>query len=722
MIAALPVSETPWWTEQIASGHSIVLSDLNELPEEAALEKEFLDLQQIKSMIVVPLSSRNGIWGYMGIDIVEEYHKWSKEDCQWFSSLANVINICVELQRSEQEAQQERNYLQDLYRYMPLGCIRLKLLSDVHGVPYDYVFVDMNYASEKISGHSCGDYLGKKASDLNIDISDHLEELGRVVNSAEYLEKTYTIKKLQKYCHTILYSPQKDEVVCLFSDMTETFNTHQALDRSEKILRNIYDNLPVGIELYDKEGNLADLNHKDMEIFGVRKKEDALGINIFDNPNIPQDVKDKIARQEQVSFRIRYSFEEVKKYYSTYREGYKEIYTTSSMLYDTQGNLIHYLFINLDNTEINEAYSRIAEFERSFSVISKFGKIGYCKFDVYSREGYGIPQWFYNLGEKETTPLSRIIGIYSHIHAEDREFILDWIRRVKAGEINNFSRDLRVYTPEGEKWTRINVMRNTLNTDPAKLEMICVNFDITELKETERSLIEAKEKAEVSDRLKSAFLANMSHEIRTPLNAIVGLSNLLEETENGEERREYRKIVEENNDLLLQLISDILDLSKIEAGTFEFVKSPVDLNQLCAEIVRSSRMKLKNDAVKILFEKGLPQGVLYSDKNRLIQVITNFINNALKFTASGSIAVGYCPEGEKEIKFYVRDTGCGIPKDKLNDVFKRFVKLNNFVQGTGLGLSICKSLVQQMGGRIGVESEEGKGSCFWFTHPCDSGR
>ena len=229
-------------------------------------------------------------------------------------------------------------------------------------------------------------------------------------------------------------------------------------------------------------------------------------------------------------------------------------------------------------------------------------------------------------------------------------------------------------------------------------------------------LIEAKEKAEAADRLKSAFLANMSHEIRTPLNAIVGFSSLLGETENVEERKQYIAIVEENNDLLLQLISDILDLSKIEAGTFDFTKRALDVNLLCEDIVRTMRMKVK-PGVELLFDSHLPECQIVSDRNRLNQVLANFVNNAVKFTSAGSIRVGYEPLDENRLRFYVADTGIGIEPEKQAQVFDRFVKLDTFVPGTGLGLSISKSIIEQLGGTIGVDSKVGEGSCFWFTLP-----
>ena len=253
--------------------------------------------------------------------------------------------------------------------------------------------------------------------------------------------------------------------------------------------------------------------------------------------------------------------------------------------------------------------------------------------------------------------------------------------------------------------------------------LLCMCRDISEQwnaeqtnKKQQKELEAARIKAEESDRLKSAFLANMSHEIRTPLNAIVGFSSLLAETDSRSERQEYIKIVQENNELLLQLISDILDLSKIEAGTFNFVYTNVDVNETCAEIIKSMSMKVSK-GVELIFGELFPECYIYTDKNRFTQVISNFINNALKFTQQGSITLGYEQVSHQKIKFYVRDTGMGIPEEKQKSVFERFVKLNTFVQGTGLGLSICKSIVSQMGGEIGVDSTEGVGSCFWFTHP-----
>ena len=242
--------------------------------------------------------------------------------------------------------------------------------------------------------------------------------------------------------------------------------------------------------------------------------------------------------------------------------------------------------------------------------------------------------------------------------------------------------------------------------------------NITEKLKMNRMLQEAKEKAEESNRLKSAFLANMSHEIRTPLNAIVGFSEMVCQTEEEEEKQEFVKIISSNNILLLQLIDDILDLSKIEAGTMEFTFAQTDINELMEGICRQMQEKNSSPDVQIVFTERANQCIINTDRIRLSQVIINFTNNALKFTSKGSIEMGYrIEEASDEIYFYVKDTGIGIPADKIDKVFERFVKLNSFIKGTGLGLAICRVIVERLGGVIGAESKEGEGSCFWFKIP-----
>ena len=248
---------------------------------------------------------------------------------------------------------------------------------------------------------------------------------------------------------------------------------------------------------------------------------------------------------------------------------------------------------------------------------------------------------------------------------------------------------------------------------------VITSVDINHQKTIEEELRVAKEKAENLDRLKSAFLANMSHEIRTPLNAIVGFASLLIESDDKKERQDYVDIMQENTELLLQLISDILDLSKIEAGTLDFTMDHLDIKSFCEDIMRNYDIK-EDKPVPVLLAPDLPEYYIYTDKKRLMQVITNFINNALKFTNEGQIMLEYRHKAESnEIEFAVTDTGMGIAPDKVDQVFDRFVKLNSFSKGTGLGLSICRSIIEHLGGTIGAESEIGVGSRFWFTHPLE---
>ena len=595
----VPWDDSLWWDRQISEKRSIILNTLDDMPPEAKVYRDTLEMQDIKSVIVVPLLSKDKVWGYMGIDMVKTHRSWSNIDHQWFSSLGNIISICLQLRKAELQAKEDR----------------------------------------------------------------------------------------------------------------------RALNHSEKILRNIYKNLPVGIELYDKDGYLVDMNDKELEIFGLTDMKEALGVSLFENPNIPEDVKEKLRARENVDFSINYDFSKIDRYVTSRRKDVINLQTKVALLYDSQNQFSNYLFINIDTTETTSAYTKIQEFEHLFLLIGDYAKVGFAHFNVMTRDGYAQNTWYRNLGEKENTPMPQVIGVYSHVHPEDCAVLKQFVGQVKEGKATSLSKEVRVDRGNGKySWTSINVMVRDYRPQDGVIEMLCINYDITPLKETEQKLIIARDKAEELDRLKSAFLANMSHEIRTPLNSIVGFSSLLAETDDREERQEYIKIVETNNELLLQLVSDILDLSKIESGTFDFVRSNLDVNESCMKIIKSMEMKVPED-VELVFEKYMPDCHIYTDKNRFMQVITNFINNALKFTKQGTIALGYEQTAPHEIKFYVRDTGFGIPKEKLDSIFERFVKLNTFVQGTGLGLSICKSLVSQMGGKIGVESTEGEGSCFWFTHP-----
>ena len=714
----MPASESKWWSEQILSGKPIILNTLEQLLEEAPDEYQILVVQGIKSLMVTPLMTGDRVWGYMGIDLVETYHDWSNEDFQWFSSLGNIINICIELRKTKDKVIREQTFLNNLFHFMPMGYIRMSIIRDENNKPCDYRVTDANEVSSTFFGLPLESYIGSLASEKHPDYLQKLNFLEEILDSNSYREKDEYFPRTERYTHWVIYSPGKDEIVGLFLDSTGSVQANRALDRSEKLFQNIFANIPAGVEIYDKDGYLIDLNNKDLEIFGVVNKSDVIGVNFFENPNVPQGIRDRVRNEDLVDFRLNYSFEQAEGYYETNRSNAIELYSKVSKLYDNEGNFSGYILISIDNTERIDAMNRIRDFENFFLMISDYAKVGYAKLNLLNRKGYAIKQWYKNLGEEEDTLLDEVVGVYTHMHPEDRKRFLDFYDEVRDGKRRHFQGEMRIRRPGTKNewnWVSSNVMVTNYKPEENEIEIIGINYDITELKETEAELIQARDKAEMMDRLKSAFLANMSHEIRTPLNAIVGFSDLLVETEELSERQEYIKIVRENNDLLLQLISDILDLSKIEAGTFEFTSGDVDVNLLCEDIVRSMGMKAKEE-VELVFDDHLPVCHVISDRNRIHQVISNFVNNAMKFTSEGSIHVGYKLK-DGELEFYVEDTGIGIEKEQLPHIFERFVKLNSFVHGTGLGLSICQSIVEQLGGRIGVDSEKGKGSRFWFTIP-----
>lgn len=721
MLQGVQADSLPWWTSQIMAQKPVLLETLGQLPEHAYAEYEILARQNIKSLMVTPLVANDQVWGYMGIDLVDRTRMWTNEDYQWFSSLANVISICIELRKTKDEAVRERTFLSNLFRYMPLGYVRMSIVCDEKDNPYGYYVTDANSIFADFLGKPASTFIGKTASSFSREAAPRLEYLLEIVNTGTHKEMDMCFELTNKHCHVVIYSPEKNEVVALFLDTTDSVQTHLALDHSEKLFKNIFANIPAGVEIYDKDGFLVDINNKDMEIFGVRDKQDVIGVNLFENPNVSAQLAERIQTEDMVDFRLNYAFDRTEGYYSTSKrpKDVIHLYTKVSKVYDSKGNFTGYAMINIDNTERIDAMSRICDFENFFLLISDYAKVGYAKLNLLDRKGYAIKQWYKNMGEDENTQLADVVGIYSKMYPSDRRRMLDFFSKARVGEAKHFQGEMRIERP-GEKgkwnWVRTNVVVNLFEPENGQIELIGVNYDITELKETEAMLIEAKEKAETADRLKSAFLANMSHEIRTPLNAIVGFSSLMGETGDMEEKRQYMAIIEENNDLLLQLISDILDLSKIEAGTFDFVEKELDVNMLCEDIVRFMKMKAK-PGVEVLFDRHLPECRIVSDRNRLNQVIANFVNNAIKFTTAGSIRVGYDKVDETHLRFYVADTGLGIEPEMQAQIFDRFIKLNTFVHGTGLGLSISKSIIEQLGGTIGVDSEPGKGSCFWFVLP-----
>lgn len=343
--------------------------------------------------------------------------------------------------------------------------------------------------------------------------------------------------------------------------------------------------------------------------------------------------------------------------------------------------------------------------------------MGYAHYNILSKQGYAQRNWYENIGEEEGKPLSEIIGVYDHLHPEDRTLILQFLNSAAQGLENKFCREVRILKENGiQKWICANLIVRNYSPADNIIEIICINYDITQLKNTESMLIQAKNKAEEADRLKSAFLANMSHEIRTPLNAIIGFSSLLHHVENDKEREAYIALINLNNELLLNLINDVVDLSKIEAGHIELHPEWFNLSELIQKSVMENRQYVP-EGVKLITKSQETNCLIEQDPMRIKQILNNFISNALKNTTQGYVEISY-KISNSSVRINVTDTGCGIPEDKKEKIFERFEKVDSFKQGAGLGLSICKSIVEKMNGQIEVNSIVGKGGTFAVELPC----
>lgn len=468
----------------------------------------------------------------------------------------------------------------------------------------------------------------------------------------------------------------------------------------------------------DKNGNPIELIYRNVnsefEKHFYRKEEviGRKGSEIFPE-SMPEFLHfTKMALTEKRAITFPYYFKAIDTFYDVVLKG------------THQGNMID--IFCLDSTELHKAQQKLSATNSKLAMALDVANIVPWKWDLKSKTilcDINKPiELSTDEQEVEDSQLSVPDSQYfSKIFKEDRERVKQAYRDLIEGRAEKVKEEYRIVNVQKNnlhkvEWVEAQAAVEARDEDGKPLTLVGSSLVITNRKKMEQELTTAKELAEESNRLKSAFLANMSHEIRTPLNAIVGFSGILASTEEEEEKQEYVSIIENNNTLLLQLISDILDLSKIEAGTLELNYSNIELNELMRELERVFLLRVKTDAVKLEFVEPAGPCMAYTEKNRLSQLMINLVTNAIKFTEKGSIRFGY-EMRENELYFYVTDTGCGIPKDKQQNIFGRFVKLNSFAQGTGLGLSICKTLMDHMGGRIGVESEEGKGSTFWFTLP-----
>ena len=445
--------------------------------------------------------------------------------------------------------------------------------------------------------------------------------------------------------------------------------------------------------------------------------KDIYNINIFDDPNITAEDKTLLKQGLNVSFETDYDFDLCENFYETPIKGIKKYFVTKvTIMRDPEGNRQGYLLACEDITvkkaqerEIIESYKKIKATQKELSLALNAGKLSswnynikeglFCKFDVHI----------------ENIEKRSLQSIYESIHPDDRNKFMALLEAVAHKQKLPENRIiLRVLENNATDYRYSSFTYSAVEDEAGNIVVITfIQRDITEDIIYQQNLITAKNKAEEADKLKSTFLANMSHEIRTPLNAIVGFSELLTETDDAEEKFEYKQLIETNNEILLKLIGDILDLSKIEVGSIDINRQKLNLCQLCDELYRSFQQRIKNPKVTLKLINPYTKCVANFDKYRFMQIFTNFATNAIKYTPQGEIVMGYeCMPGQ--VRIYVKDSGIGIPEEKKNRIFSRFEKLDTFAQGTGLGLSICKAIADATGGEVGFKSKANIGSEFWY--------
>ena len=495
-------------------------------------------------------------------------------------------------------------------------------------------------------------------------------------------------------------------------------------NKLEKVLMT----MPIGLCMYATDGSITFANDRAMNIFGVKKFQDAKKFNIFKSTLLSEETKKKIREQDLVdaTFEYNYGLLPFEQDVRTPEHGIMRISIMArySKIYDSFGEPKAYLVAYMDKTREQNNSQKIHELDEIISLTADFAQLGYARINVIDNTGFATKQWYKNNNMSFDDSSTGIADFVEILHPDDRRVSDDFRNAVRQGKNVRLNRRMKIRRPgKPGEWDYLQVYSVVTKYEPeyGVIEISTITQSVNHQVKLEHSLVKAKEEAEKADKLKSAFLANMSHEIRTPLNAIVGFSQMLcREGVPEKERSEMMKIVEVNNELLLQLISDILDLSKLEAGTLEFVEKDVDVNSICKAVAGAIEMKTKKD-VKVKVELQKDDCHIMSDPNRIKQVLINFASNAAKFTDKGHIIIGYHFSTLDRIRFFVEDTGIGIPEDKKAKIFERFVKLNTFVQGTGLGLQISKEIVTCLGGIIGVESEPGEGSMFWFEIPVKNG-
>ncbi len=527
----------------------------------------------------------------------------------------------------------------------------------------------------------------------------------------------------------------------IFSIIVERDKTQRAMHESRTRLREsgikfrvIFENLPDGIELFDPNGYVVDLNDTAAGMFGISRRE-TIGTHLSSHLFLPEKVKADIREGRDFSCTCicPYKPDDPE---STSHPAVRYLQLKGVALFDEEVGCTGFLLIVLDHTGIHLKAEQTEENLAMLKAVLLNGRSVVGEYDLQRDELFVDPllnsdlkiNGFFALFKN--TPYLTKEKMFSLVHPDDASRNELLYRLIAQGKKKGASADIRVCIDGRIVWLRFSIQAYKAAPDGKPAKAILYLTDITEEKELETKLRQAeeekrrseieKQKAMEADKLKSAFLANMSHEIRTPLNAIVGFSGLIAETDDREEQRNYLGIINRNSELLLGLITDILDFSRMESGKFDYMLTEVDIKEICTELCAVHSLKVP-EGVRLVYPcDSLPSVTLYTDVKRITQVISNLLSNAVKFTRQGTIRLTF---GEENNRVYIEvaDTGIGIAPEYIDRIFQRFVKVNEFMQGTGLGLPICKNIVESLGGAITVQSEVGKGSVFRITLPKTAG-
>lgn len=502
-----------------------------------------------------------------------------------------------------------------------------------------------------------------------------------------------------------IFPLDEEYVLIMCRDITERVTTQRQLE----VFKSVLDKVSDSILAVSEDGTLVYANKQFIEEYGVTQQ---MGIQkIYDLP-VSMTTKEAWERRLQ-EIRDNDGTFAYRAAYMRKGEDKERMHQVSTFLIRENNEELTWFFTQ-DITDVIKKQDELRELNLLLDGI--LNNIPVYLFVKDPENDFRYLYWNKAFADHSGIPASKAIGHTDYevfpSHGDAEKFRKDDLELLQTHKRIDMQ---ETYLSATGKARIVQTLKALVPMEGRKPLLIGISWDITNLQNIEQELIKARIKAEQSDRLKSAFLANMSHEIRTPLNAIVGFSQLLPAAETAEEKKLYSGIINQNSDILLQLINDILDLSKIEAGTLEYIKRPMNLGEVCRTIYAVHKERVK-EGVTLVFDNEDENLFIEGDQNRIMQVITNFLTNASKFTYAGEIRLGF-ERTDKNIRVYVEDTGIGIEPEKVDHVFERFVKLNSFAQGTGLGLSICQMIIEKIGGEIGVTSELGKGSTFYFTIP-----